>query len=50
MLNFVENYYEVTESNKDLLRKLMIEEDIRNYSGRKLDLNFFCNGWSCAWK
>ena len=33
MLNFVENYYEVTESNKELLRKLMIEEDILGYNG-----------------
>ena len=28
MLNFVENYYEVTEQNKELLRRKIIEEDI----------------------
>ena len=41
MLDFIEHYYEVTESNKDELRKLMIVEDIRSYTGRTLDLNYF---------
>lgn len=27
MLNFVENYYEVTEENKELLRRQIIDED-----------------------
>ena len=40
MLNFVENYYEVTEQNKDLLRRKMIEEDIRAYNGDKVDVNY----------
>lgn len=33
MLDFVENYYEVTEENKELLRRKIIEEDIRDYNG-----------------
>ena len=40
MLNFVENYYEVTDQNKDLLRRKMIEEDIRAYNGDKADISF----------
>lgn len=40
MLNFIDNYYEVTEQNIEQLRRQMIAEDIRNYSGRKLDLDF----------
>lgn len=30
MLNFIENYYEVTESNKEVLRKLMVDEDVQS--------------------
>ena len=41
MLNFIENYYEVTEQNKDLLRRKIIEEDIRDYNGNKVNLKFF---------
>ena len=44
MLDFVENYYEVTEENKELLRKFMMAEDIRNYAGKKLDLDYFVTG------
>lgn len=41
MLDFVENYYEVTERNKELLRQKLIDEDIRNYSGHKVNLDFY---------
>ena len=40
MLNFVENYYEVTESNKELLRRKIIDEDIREYNDVKLDIDY----------
>ena len=40
MLNFVENYYEVTEQNKELLRRKMIEEDIRDYNGDKVNVDY----------
>lgn len=40
MLNFIENYYEVTEQNKEVLRRKMIEEDIRVYNGDKADVNY----------
>lgn len=40
MLNFIDNYYEVTESNKDLLRCKIIEEDIREYNDEKLDTDW----------
>ena len=35
MLNFFTTYYEVTEQNKELLRKMIIDEDIRDYNGNK---------------
>ena len=38
MLNFIENYYEVTEQNKEVLRRKMIEEDIRVYNGDKAEV------------
>ena len=40
MLNFVENYYEVTEQNKELLRRKIIEEDIRDYNGDKVNVDY----------
>jgi len=40
MLDFVENYYEVTEQNKDLLRRKIIEEDIRDYNGDKVNVDY----------
>ena len=40
MLNFIDNYYEVTESNKELLRRKIIEEDIREYNDEKLDTDW----------
>lgn len=40
MLNFVENYYEVTEENKELLRRQMIDEDILGYDGHKANVDF----------
>ncbi len=40
MLNFVENYYEVTEQNKELLRRKIIEEDILGYDGHKANVDF----------
>lgn len=40
MLNFVENYYEVTEQNKELLRQQMIDEDILGYDGHKANVDF----------
>ena len=39
MLDFVKYCYEVTEENKDTLRQMMEREDIRYYSGDKLDLD-----------
>lgn len=33
MLNFLKTYYKVTDENKEILRQLMIDEDIRNYAG-----------------
>lgn len=36
MLDFVNHYYEVTEENIDVLRKLIVDEEIRNISGHKL--------------
>lgn len=40
MLDFVNHYYEVTEENIDQLRKLMIDDDIRNPYGIKLSLDY----------
>lgn len=40
MLNFVENYYEVTEENKELLRRQIIDEDILGYDGHKANVDF----------
>lgn len=37
MLNFLKTYYKVTDENKEILRQLMIDEDIRNYAGDPLD-------------
>ena len=39
MLDFVNNYYEVTTENKDTLYQMMIAENICIYSGRELNLN-----------
>lgn len=39
MLDFVNNYYEVTTGNKDALYRLMVAEDIRKYSGAKVNLD-----------
>ena len=43
MLDFVNHYYEVTEENKDALRKLIVAEDIHTTSGRKISsaLDFY---------
>lgn len=40
MLNFFTTYYEVTEQNKDLLRRKIIEEDIRDYNGDKVNVDY----------
>ena len=40
MLDFVNHYYEVTEENIDQLKYLIECEDIRDYGGEKLDLDF----------
>ena len=40
MLNFIENYYEVTEQNKELLRHKIIDEDILDYNGHKDNVDF----------
>lgn len=39
MLDFVKHYYEVTEENINQLKRLMKDEDIRFYDGRKLDVD-----------
>lgn len=39
MLDFVNNYYEVTDENKDALYQMMIAEDIRKYHGNKINLD-----------
>lgn len=39
MLDFVNNYYELTDENKDALYQMMIAEDIRKYNGNKINLN-----------
>ena len=39
MLDFVKNYYEVTEENKDTLRQMIIDEDIRDYDDCKFDVS-----------
>ena len=39
MLNFLKTYYKVTDENKEILRQLMIDEDIRNYAGDPVDLD-----------
>ena len=45
MLNFVENYYEVTEQNKKVLRRQMIDEDILGYDEHKANVDFFSTSW-----
>ena len=44
MLDFVKNYYEVTEENQARLLQMMIAEDIRRYSGDKIDENYISVG------
>lgn len=40
MLDFIENYYEVTVSNKEVLRQLMIAEDVQcTYDGDPVKLD-----------
>lgn len=41
MLNFLTTYYKVTEDNKEILRQLLIDEDIRNYAGDPVDLDSY---------
>lgn len=41
MLDFVNNYYEVTKENVSLLRQMIEDEDIRRYDGRKIDVDDF---------
>lgn len=41
MLDFVNNHYEVTEENIELLKYLIKAEDIRDYSGSKIDVDKF---------
>ena len=44
MLDFVENYYEVTEENKELLRRQMIDEDILDYNGHNFRVDLLKPG------
>lgn len=39
MLDFVKYCYEVTEENKDTLRQMIIDEDIRDYYDCKFDVS-----------
>lgn len=41
MLNFLKTYYKVTDENKEILRQLMIDEDICNYAGDPVDLDSY---------
>lgn len=41
MLNFVKHYYEVTEENHDILCQMIKAEDIRYYSGTKVNVDDF---------
>ena len=44
MLDFINNYYEVTESNKEVLRQLMVAEDIQcTYDGDPVSID------KCLW-
>lgn len=44
MLDFIENYYEVTENNKEVLRQLMIAEDVQcTYDGDPVSID------KCLW-
>lgn len=40
MLDFVNNYYEVTKENVSLLRQMIEDEDIRNPRNFRLDLDY----------
>lgn len=39
MLDFVNNHYEVTEENIELLKYLIKAEDIRDYGGHRIDVD-----------
>ena len=39
MLDFVNNYYEITEENIDQLRQMMKADGVRSYKGDEIDFN-----------